>query len=126
MKIKTWKHISVRGLQSAFQLKKASCEDRVLQVEEGFSQPLVILTTGGTGPCCTRVIKKIAGKIADKTGETYIQMMNFVRTRLRFAILCSVIIALRGSWGKVIREARKEKVAFNLIPCHGFPMIARQ
>ena len=46
--------------------KKALYEDRVLQVEKGSFHPLVFLTTGGTGPSCTKVIKRIAGKIAGK------------------------------------------------------------
>ena len=138
--------ISVRGLQSAFERtffdvrvshpfavsnvtvslkalyerneaeKKALYENRVLQVEKGSFQPLVFLTTGGTGPCCTKVIKRMAGKIAEKKGENYSHVMNFVRTRLRFALLRSVLIAVRGSRGKTIREPYVGKVAFNLIP----------
>ena len=63
----------------------------------------------------------MAGKIADKKGETHSQVMNFVRTRLRYALLRSVLIAVRGSRGKVIREPYVRKVIFNLIlswlPC---------
>ena len=61
-------------------------------------------------------IKRMAGMIAVKKGENYSQVINFVRTRLRFALLRSVLIAVRGSRGKVIREPHVGKVAFNLIP----------
>ena len=124
--------ISVRGLQSAFERtffdvrvshpfaasnvtvslktlyerneseKRLLYEERVLQVEKGSFQPLVFLTTGGTGPSCTKVIKRMAGKIAAKRGESYSHVMSFVRTRLRFALLRSVLIAVRGSRGKII------------------------
>ena len=127
-------HISARGLQSAFERtffdvrvshpfaasnvtvslnalyerneteKKTLYEDRVLQVEKGSFQPLVFLTTGSTGPSCTKVIKRMAGMIAVKKGENYSQVINFVRTRLRFALLRSVLIAVRGSRGKVIKD----------------------
>ena len=138
--------ISVRGLQSAFERtffdvrvshpfavsnvtvslkalyerneteKKALYEDRVLQVEKGSFQPLVFLTTGGTGPSCTKVMKRLAGKMAVKKGESYSHVMNFMRTRLRFALLRSVLIAVRGSRGKRIKEPHVGAVAFNLIP----------
>ena len=106
--------ISARGLQSAFERtffdvrvshpfaasnvtvslkalyerneseKKALYEDRVLQVEKGSFQPLVFLTTGGTGPSCTKVLKRIAGKIAEKKGEQYSHVISFVRTGCDF------------------------------------------
>ena len=75
--------------------KKALYEERVLQVEKGSFQPLVFLTTGGTGPSCSKVIKRMAGKIAVKKRESYSHVMDFVRTRLRFALLRSVLIAVR-------------------------------
>ena len=96
--------------------KKALYEDRVLQVEKGSFQPLVFLTTGGTGPSCTKVMKRLAGKMAVKKGESYSHVMNFMRTRLRFALLRSVLIAVRGSRGKRIKEPHVGAVAFNLIP----------
>ena len=138
--------ISVRGLQSAFERtffdvrvshpfaasnvtvslkalyerneaeKNTLYKDRVLQVEKGSFQPLVFLTTGGTGPSCTKVIKRMAGKIAARKGENYSHVMDFVRTRLRFAMLRSVLIGVRGSRGKIIKEPHIGSVAFNLIP----------
>ena len=138
--------ISARGLQSAFERtffdvrvshpfaasnvtvslkalyerneseKRALYEDRVLQVEKGSFQPLVFLTTGGTGPSCTKVLKRMAGMIASKKGETYSHVMDFVRTRLRFALLRSVLIAVRGSRGKIFKEPLIGNVSFNLIP----------
>ena len=58
----------------------------------------------------------MAAKIAERKGENYSHVMNFVRTRLRFALLRSVLIAVRGSRGKAIKEPYVGKVAFNLIP----------
>ncbi len=96
--------------------KRKLYQDRVLETEKGSFEPLVFLTTGGTGPSCTRVIKRIAGKISEKRGEQYSHVMGFVRTRLRFSLLRSVLIAVRGVRGRVMREPHVGFVAFNLIP----------
>ena len=110
-------NFSVRGLQSAFERiffnvrashpfaasnvtislkalyerdeakKKVFYEERVLQEQKGPFQPLVFLTSGGTGHCCTKEIKTMAGKIASKKGENYAQVTDFVRTILCFALL---------------------------------------
>jgi len=77
---------------------------RVLETEKGSFEPLVFLTTGGTGPSCTKVLKRIAGKIAEKKGEQYSHVIGFVRTRLRFSLLRSVLIAVRGVRGKVMKD----------------------
>ena len=58
----------------------------------------------------------MAGKIAVKKGESYSHVMDFIRTRLRFALLRSVLIAVRGSRGKIVKEPHIGSVAFNLIP----------
>ncbi len=60
--------------------KREKYEERVIETEKGSFEPLVFLTTGGTGPSCTKVLKRIAGKIASKRGELYSHVMGFVRT----------------------------------------------
>ena len=91
--------------------------ERVREVEKGTFEPLVFLTTGGMGPRCTAVIQKLAHKIADKRQENYADIMSFIRTKLRFFLLRSVLIAIRGERGKrVAREPHLGMVAFNMIP----------
>jgi hypothetical protein len=50
--------------------KQDKYQERVLESEKGSFEPLVFLTTGGTGPSCTKVLKRIAGMITGKKGET--------------------------------------------------------
>ncbi len=76
---------------------------------------MVFLTTGGTGPECTRVLKRIADKISQKRAEKYGHVMSFIRTKLRFSLLKSVLIAIRGVRGKVIREPQIGFLSYNLI-----------
>ena len=78
--------------------------DRVLESEKGSFVPLIFLTTGGMGPSCTRTVKRLASMIAEKRGEKYADVMNFVRTKLRFSLLRSVLIAVRGVRGRCIKE----------------------
>ena len=67
--------------------KKNLYNDRILNTERGTFTPLVFSTTGGMGPECARMNKRIAELIAAKTGEAYSHMMKHIRTRLRFALL---------------------------------------
>ena len=98
--------------------KRDKYDERIRDTEKGSFSPMVFLTTGGTGPECTRVLKKVADKIANKRGEQYGHVMSFIRTKLRFSLLKSVLIAIRGVRGKVPREPYIGNVAYNLIP-HG-------
>ena len=99
--------------------KKRMYNDRVLQVEKGSFSPLIFSTTGGMGPESTRYHKKLAEHIAVKRGEEYSHVVSHVRTRIRFALLRSTLIAVRGERG---RRRRKEtetplsEISFNLIP----------
>ena len=91
--------------------------ERVREVEKASFEPLVFLTSGGMGPRCTAVIQKIAQKIASKRQEKYPDIMSFIRNKLRFSLLRSVLIAVRGERGKPSsKEPHLGLVAFNLVP----------
>ena len=94
--------------------------DRVLESEKGSFVPLIFLTTGGMGPSCTRTVKRLASMIAEKRGEKYADVMNFVRTKLRFSLLRSVLIAVRGVRGRCIKEPYLGNISFNLVPSMQF------
>ena len=82
------------------QEKKRKYNDRVLNVDRGTFTPLVLTTTGGMGPECTKFFKRVAELIATKRGEEYPDVVNYVRTKVRVALLKSVLIAIRGERGK--------------------------
>ena len=96
--------------------KRSLYQDRVLETEKGSFEPLVFLTTGGSGPSCTKVIKRVAAKRSDKRGEQYAHVMGFIRTRLRFSLLRSVLIAVRGVREKTVKEAHVGFIPFRIIP----------
>ena len=98
--------------------KKRKYNDRVLQVEKGSFSPLIFSTTGGMGPESTKYHKKVAELIAVKRGESYPDVMNHIRTSIRFSLLKSVLIAVRGERGKSRRSAAAplSDLSLNLIP----------
>ena len=67
---------------------------------------------------CTKYHKKIAQLVANKTKEEYSKVMNHIRTRLRFTLLKSTLIALRGVRGKQEKNINKRisELSFNTIP----------
>ena len=78
--------------------------NRILQTEKGSFVPLLYTTTGGMGPQCARKHERIAELVALKKNEKYADVMNHIRTRLRFSLLKSILIAIRGARGKGSRS----------------------
>ena len=98
--------------------KKRKYNDRVLQVEKGSFSPLIFSTSGGMGPEATKYHKRIAELIATKKGEVYADVMNHVRTKIRFSLLKSTLIAVRGERGTRKRrvDTMMSDLSLNLTP----------
>ena len=98
--------------------KKRTYNDRILQVEKGSFSPLIFSTTGGMGPESTRYHKRVAELISAKRGEVYSHVVNHIRTGIRFALLKSVLIAVRGERGRKRRTigVPMSEISLNLIP----------
>ena len=62
--------------------------------------------------------KRIAELISTKRGELYSEVVNFIRTKLRVALLRSTLVAIRGERGKrrKMRDTALEDLSLNLIP----------
>ena len=97
--------------------KKNTYNERILTVEKGTFTPLVYTTFGGCGPQASAYHKRLAHLIAKKRNEEYHQVITHIRTRVRFALLRSTLVALRGQRGKPQAASSSiSSVAFNLIP----------
>ena len=97
--------------------KKRAYNQRIIQVEKASFTPLVFTTSGGMGPECTKYHKKVAQLISLKTKEEYSHVMNHLRTRLRFTLLRSTLIALRGERGKSKNPTGTiTELSFNMVP----------
>ena len=77
--------------------KRRSYEQRIMEVEHGSFTPLVFAATGGMGPAATTFYKRLASMIAKKHNQDYARIINWMRCRLRFSLLRSSIVAIRGS-----------------------------
>ena len=89
-----------RMYQHHEKLKKTAYNARVMQVEKGVFTPLVFSTSGGMGKEAETVCKKIAEKLVYKSGQKYHETISFIRKHLRFDLLKTTIISLRGNRGR--------------------------
>ena len=99
------------------QEKMRKYNSRVITVERGSFTPLIYTTFGGWGPQATRYHKRLAEKIAAKRNENYSHVLSHMRTKIRFSLLRSVLIAIRGERGKKPALSKSlSSTCFNLIP----------
>ena len=97
--------------------KKSAYNERIINVEKGSFTPVVMSTTGGMGKEATLFHKRLALLISEKRNEEYSHVLNYIRTRLRFALLKSTVTALRGVRGKRSRDETTpmSSISYNLI-----------
>jgi len=97
---------SIPAMYQSHENEKKRCYNaRVLEVEKGSFTPLVFSTSGGMGGEAERLVKKLASKMEYHTGQRYSDAVGYIRKRLRFEILRTTVISLRGD-----RGARKNRV----------------
>ena len=108
----------IRQIYKAHEMeKKRTYNERVIEVEKGSFTPIVVSTSGGMGNEAEKFHKRLAQLIADKRGEEYSCVVNYIRTRLRFCLLKSVLTSIRGVRGKNLNDktAPISSLSFNLI-----------
>ena len=97
--------------------KKRAYNARVLEVEKGTFTPLVFSTSGGMGQEAHKLVKKLAERIESRTGQRYADAVGHIRRRLRFQLLKTTVIALRGERGsKKVEIDNIEDLDLNLEP----------
>ena len=77
-------------------VKKREYNARIVEIEKGSFTPLIFSCSGGMSIETEKVIKRLSLKISEKRQEHYSHVVSFVRRRLRFDILRSCIVSLRG------------------------------
>ena len=70
------------------------------------------------GPECSRFNKRLAELIAEKRTEKYNEVVEHVRTSLRFALLRATLVAVRGIRGRDSSEGCDEldEISYNIVP----------
>ena len=92
---------------------------RVINTERASFIPLVFTTSATTAPECNKFHKRIAELIANKRKEQYSKVLSYIRTRISFTMLKSILVSIHGVRVKKGRDERTKTasdVAFGLIP----------
>ena len=95
--------------------KKVENNARALEVEKATFTPAVMSTSGGMGKEMDRLVRRIAMKISTKRGERYSDTVGFIRRRIRFDLLRTCVISLRGH-KKASAPEKIRELDFNLRP----------
>ena len=85
-----------------------------MEVEKGTFTPLVFSCSGGASPEASKFIKALALKISSKKLEDYSHVVSFLRRRIRFDILKSCVISLRGERKKLGESADIQGLEFGI------------
>ena len=98
---KTHSNTSLEKLLSSNEkAKHRNYSSRVINTERSSFVPLVFSTGGSAAKKCDRHHRRVAELIANKRQEPYSDILSYIRTRVRFALLRSVLMAVRGIRGK--------------------------
>ena len=96
----TYKNKSTRQVYRIHeQQKKRVYNERVMQIEKASFTPILMSTFGGMG--ANKFHKRLALLIAEKKNERYEDVLSYMRTRLRFCVLRSTLLSIRGIRGKM-------------------------
>ena len=92
--------------------------ERCLQSEKSGLIPLVYSTTGGTGPACEAYHKRLAILMAAKRKDSYPAIIDHIRTKVRFTVLKSIVMGIRGFRKKSTKykATPTSLLSFELIP----------
>ena len=76
--------------------KNSKYQQKILNVEQSSVCPLIFGCTGGAAPTATRTMQRFAEKLSEKRQESYPESINYIRTKISFALLRSSILCIRG------------------------------
>ena len=84
--------------------KKRQYNSRILEVEKATFTPLVFSTLGGMGTEAEKFFKRVATLISSKRETPYSECVSYLRRKISFCLLKTVLIALRGYRGRSLRK----------------------
>ena len=104
--------------------KKTKYGSRIINTERASFIPLVFTTSATTAPECNKFHKRLADLIAKKRKEQYSKVLSYIRTRISFSMLKSILVSIHGVRDQKERRGDRIKnvseVAFGLIPSEIF------
>ena len=106
------KRYSAQSLQRCYinneKKKKHQYNMRVLQVENGSFTPLVFSINGGMGREASKCYSRIAEMLSEKRHEPYSLNISWIRRKLSFSSMRSIITYITGS--RTFKANEKNKV----------------
>ena len=97
--------------------KMVKYNNRIITVEKATFTPLVYSTFGGCGPLAKRYHKQLAELISRTRNEDYHHVANHIRRKIRFSLLRSALIAIRGERGRKPAATKSlASTSFNMVP----------
>ena len=91
--------------------KKSKYASRVINTERASFIPLVFTTSATSAPECDKFHKRIAELISVKRKEQYSKVLSYIRTRISFAMLKSILVSIHGVRDKKERKEYETKTA---------------
>ena len=79
------------------QQKKRDYKQRVLEIENGSSTPLVFSTTSGMGRLASIFYSRLAKMLSEKRHQPFSTTMGWLHCHFSFSLLQSSILCVRGS-----------------------------
>ena len=76
--------------------KKTEYGPRAREIEKATLTAAVMSTSGGMGKEMDQLVRRISTLLSVKRGERYSDTVGFVRRRIRFDLLRTCVISLRG------------------------------
>ena len=77
--------------------KKRKYNQRVIQLEHGTFSPLIFTPYGGVSWETEHFIKTLSAKLTEKRDMPYSIVINWMRSKISFALLRSAILCVRGT-----------------------------
>ena len=79
--------------------KKVKYADKVIDIENASFTPLVFSCFGGMSRECSTFFSRMAEKLAEKKNLSISEATCFIRTKISFSLVKSLVLCIRGSRG---------------------------
>ena len=84
--------------------KRIKYNNMVMNVEQGCFTPLVFLANGGMGCGCKKFYSVLAEMLTIKRKQEYCIAMSWLRRKISFSLMRSILLCIRGSRGKNVTQ----------------------
>ena len=91
--------------------KKRQYNERILNVEHGSFTPLVFSAMGGMGRESQMFFKRLSESLSDSRGQQLSVTVTWIRRKVIFALLKSVVLCLRGSRTPWVKDSLADSLA---------------